>query len=275
MSAKALVLAGYGINCEEETAYAFDYVGINATIRHINDVIENPAELDQAQILAIPGGFSYGDDTGAGNGFAQKMRLALWDKLTEFVQRDTLTIGICNGCQIANNLGLAPAFDNKYGERLVAVTHNLTAQYQCRWIDIEVNAANNSPWLQGVERLHIPVAHGEGRFMMAEETLKKLQDTNQIAASYIKADGTPANGEFPHNPNGSIADIAAMTDTSGRILTIMPHPERGMFTWQRDDYAELKDTAAREGKQLPETADGIQLFQNAAEYFEVAKKKSA
>jgi len=103
-------------------------------------VIENPKELDDAQILAIPGGFSYGDDTGSGNAFAQKMKLALWEPLQKFVERDTLTLGICNGCQILANLGLVPAFDKKYGERLVAVTHNLTARYQCRWIDLKVRS---------------------------------------------------------------------------------------------------------------------------------------
>lgn len=272
MTAKALILAGYGINCEEETKHAFEHCGLNADIRHINDVIENPSELDNAQILAIPGGFSYGDDTGAGNAFAQKMKLALKDQLQEFVQRDTLTIGICNGCQITANLGLVPAFDGNYGERLVAVTHNLTARYQCRWIDLKINS--NSPWLQGIDSMHIPVAHGEGRFMMEESTLKALDNKGQIAAVYTK-DGEAAKGEFPYNPNGSVADIAAITDESGKVLTMMPHPERGMFTWQRDDYMEIKDKAQRDGQNVSETSDGMALFQNAASYFEVKKANVA
>ncbi len=275
MTAKALILAGYGLNCEEETLHAFEYAGLSGTIKHINDLIETPNELDNYQILAIPGGFSYGDDTGSGNAFAQKMKLALWDKLKEFVERDTLTIGLCNGSQILANLALAPALNSEYGNRTVAVTHNASARYQCRWIDLAINKANNSPWLAGVDTLHIPVAHGEGRFMMDDATLKALEDNNQIAASYVTPDGAPANGEFPFNPNGSTADIAAMTDPSGRVLSMMPHPERGMFNYQRDDYAELKDTAQREGKELPKTADGIALFENAASYFEVAKQECA
>ena len=273
MTAKALILAGYGINCEEETLHAFEYNGLAGEIMHINDLIENPKELDNAQILAVPGGFSYGDDTGAGNAFAQKMKLALWEPLQKFVERDTLTLGICNGCQIVANLGLVPALDKKYGERLVAVTHNLTARYQCRWIDLKISSS--SPWLQGIETMHIPVAHGEGRFMMEDDTLKALQDNGQIAAQFIKPDGSAAEGEFPYNPNGSAEDIAGITDETGKILTLMPHPERGMFTWQRDDYMEAKDKAQREGKSLPETSDGMALFHNAAAYFEVAKKKSA
>lgn len=276
MTANALVLAGYGLNCEEETLHAFEYNGLSGKIIHINDLIENPSELENAQILAIPGGFSYGDDTGSGNAFAQKMNLALKDQLHKFVARDTLTIGLCNGCQILANLGLVPAFDKKYGQRLVAVTHNMSARYQCRWIDLKITS--NSPWLNGIETMHIPVAHGEGRFMMDEATLKSLQDNGQIAATYTK-DGPngfeAANGEFPFNPNGSLADIAGITDESGKVLALMPHPERGMFTWQRDDFMEIKDTAQREGTNYPEASDGMKIFQNAATYFEVAQKKTA
>lgn len=267
MSAKVLILSGYGLNCEEETLHAFEYAGLKGRIRHINDLIENPKELEDVQILAVPGGFSYGDDTGSGNAFAQKMKLALWEPVRRFVERDTLTIGICNGCQIVANLGLIPGIDKKYGERLVAVTYNMTARYQCRWIDLAVNENSRSPWLAGGGKLHIPVAHGEGRFMMDESTLVALRKSNQVAISYIKPDGSAADGEFPFNPNGSQADIAGVTDESGRVLALMPHPERGMFTWQRDDYHELKDRAAREGRELPEESDGILVFRNAARYF--------
>ncbi len=264
MSAKVIVLSGYGLNCEEETLHAFNHCGINGNIIHINDLIENPKALDEYQILAIPGGFSYGDDTGSGNAFAQKMKLALWDHLKKFVERDTLTIGICNGCQILVNLGLVPALNN-YGERDVAVTYNATARYQCRWIDLKIES--KSPWLADIDTLHIPVAHGEGRFMMEGSALKALKNNGQIAAQYIGKNGKLAGGEFPANPNGSIDDIAAITDKSGRVLAIMPHPERGMFTWQRDDYHELKDTAQRGNVELSEESDGIKIFKNAAKYF--------
>ena len=264
MSTNVIVLGGYGLNCEEETLFAFNHCGVDGKIVHINDLIENPKSLEEYQILAVPGGFSYGDDTGSGNAFAQKMKLALWDALKAFVERDTLTIGICNGCQILVNLGLVPAL-NEYGKRDVAVTYNSTARYQCRWIDIKVEST--SPWYDGIKTLHLPVAHGEGRFMMEDETLKSLKSSNQIAARYIKPDGSEAAEEFPYNPNGSVFDIAAMTDPSGRIAAMMPHPERGMFTWQRDDYHEAKDAAQRSGKALPEETDGMSVFHNAAKYF--------
>ena len=273
MTVKALIIAGYGLNCEEESAFAFETVGMNATIMHVNDLIENPNALSNYQTLLIPGGFSYGDDTGSGNAFAQKMRLTLIDQLKEFVARDTLTIGLCNGCQILVNLGLAPALENNYGTREVAVAHNASARYQCRWIDLKVEKTK-SPWLQNINTLHVPVAHGEGRFMMDDSTLETLQSNNQIALRYTK-DGSPANGEFPYNPNGSTDDIAGITDESGRVLVMMPHPERGMFTWQRDDYANLKDKARRDGQALSDNSDGLQIFQNAATYFGVNGLKKA
>ncbi|MDH5722418.1 MAG: phosphoribosylformylglycinamidine synthase subunit PurQ [Alphaproteobacteria bacterium] len=298
MSAQVIVLSGYGLNCEEETLFAFRHVGLGGRIVHINDVIENPKMLESYQILCVPGGFSYGDDTGSGNAFAQKMRLALWDDLKKFVERDTLTLGICNGCQILTNLGLVPAFDQNYGVRDIAVTYNKSARYQCRWIDLKV-AENNSPWLSGIESMHIPVAHGEGRFMMEDQTLEKLRSNKQIAAQYIIAEPSAhpkldlgsheadpdlrqdariyvlAEGQFPYNPNGSIGDIAAITDETGKVLVMMPHPERGMFTWQRDDYMEIKDAAQRAGQDVPEESDGLAIFKNAALYFEGALKKSA
>ncbi len=269
MSAKVIVLSGYGLNSEEETLYAFTYNGFEGDIVHINDLIENPNLLDQYQVMAVPGGFSYGDDTGSGNAFAQKMRLSLQEHLQAFIERDTLTIGICNGCQILANLGVVP------GTREVAVTYNATNRYQCRWIDLKINNQNNSPWLKDIETLHIPVAHGEGRFMMSDETLQKLTSNNQIGAQYVKPDGSLAGEEFPYNPNGSLNDIAAITNDKGNALVIMPHPERGMFSWQRDDFDILKDEAQRKGESLTEPSDGLQIFENAARYFGIIKKEKA
>lgn len=263
MSAQALILSGYGLNSEEETKYGFDYNGINAKIIHINDLIDNPNLLNDYQILAVPGGFSYGDDTGSGNAFAQKMKLSLQDTLQEFTQRDTLTIGICNGCQILSNLGLVN------GVRDFAVTYNANSRYQCRWVNLAANTNNTSPWLINTTEMYIPVAHGEGRFMMSEEKLTEMKANNQIAFTYTNSDGTPAKGKFPENPNGSIDDIAAVTSADGKVLAIMPHPERGMFSSQRNDYDSLKDAAAREGKTLSKTNNGMKIFENAANYFGV------
>ena len=125
----------------------------------------------------------------------------------------------------------------------------------------------DSPWLKEIDRLHIPVAHGEGRFLMDDAVLKTLQKKHQVALRYVTPDGKKAEGTFPYNPSGTTDDIGALTDPTGRVLAIMPHPERGMLTTQRDDYARLKDAAKRKRETLPEDTDGMAVFRNAARYF--------
>jgi phosphoribosylformylglycinamidine synthase len=262
---KVLILSGYGLNCEEETLTAFEESGATGKVVHINDLIDGLDSLQHYQILAIPGGFSYGDDTGSGNAYANKFRHSLWEQLLSFVQRDTLAIGICNGCQIAANLGIVPAISGAWGERKVALVHNSTAQYQCRWVDLAVHST--SPWLQGIEKMHIPVAHGEGKFAMDADTHRTLKEKGMIGLQYVTPDGSPANGVFPYNPNGALDDIAGIIDESGRILALMPHPERGMFFSQRDDWSLLAQEYIRQGKELPKYSDGIKIFQNAVKYF--------
>ena len=114
---KALILSGYGINCEEETKFAFEQAGAQADIVHVNDLIDGHKKLADYQILAFPGGFSFGDDTGSGNAYANRVRNHLWEEVQKFMQGDKLAIAICNGFQIMVNLGLLPALDGQYGTR--------------------------------------------------------------------------------------------------------------------------------------------------------------
>ncbi len=266
MNPKTLVLTGYGINCEEETAYCFEKSGAEADIVHINDLIDGSKKLSDYQIIAIPGGFSYGDDTGAGIGYANKVKNNLTEELLEFAKQDKLIIGICNGCQILANTGLAPAVDEKYGERQVAFMHNGTARYECRWIHLKT-ASKKCVWTKGIDTLHVPVAHGEGNFYTEDENLSKLKKNDQVAFKYIHEDGSPANGEFPINPNGSLEDIAAVCDPSGRILAIMPHPERFHEFTNEEGWELKKEKLIRESKPLPKLGEGLKLFKNAVEYF--------
>lgn len=266
MQPNVLVMSGYGLNCEEETLAAFELAGAKGKIVHINDLIENPQLFGKFQIIAIPGGFSYGDDTGSGKAFANRIINNLWDEFLGFLSRDTLLIGICNGCQITANLGLVPGLSGKFGERKVALLHNASNRYQCRWVDLKVDE-NKSPWLADISSLHVPVAHGEGNFYMEDDVYAKLKSNGQLVLRYAK-NGAAAGGEFPYNPNGSMDDIAGITDESGRILALMPHPERGMLFTQRDDFPLQKEKLIREGKPLPEFSDGIAIFQNAVKYFQ-------
>jgi len=263
---KIIILSGYGLNCEKETAFAFvecsKKLGINnvkVKIVHINEIIDNPNELKSSNILAIPGGFSYGDDTGAGNAFALRIKNNLWDELQEFLSQDKLTIGICNGCQILARL--IPEFSD------LALTHNDIGNYQCRWIKVKVSPSNNSIWLRDLNELYLPVAHGEGKFVMNHSTLEQLIASGSAVLRYINDYGEYANLQFPHNPNGSIHDLAALSDKSGKVLALMPHPERAIFFTQQDNWSLEKEKCKRSKVAIPTYGDGMLIFKNALRYF--------
>ena len=162
MKPKVLVFAGYGLNCEEETKFAFDFTGAISDIVHINDVIDKKKKLSNYQIIAIPGGFAYGDDTGAGNAYANRLRNHLFDEILKFIRLDKLVIGICNGFQVLVNLGLLPALGKKYGERQMGLMPNEIPRYTVRFVDLKCEN-DKSPWLKDIKTLSIPVSNGEGK----------------------------------------------------------------------------------------------------------------
>lgn len=253
---KVLVMSGYGLNCEEETKYAYELTGAQADIVHINDLIDGLKKLNDYQVLTFPGGFSYGDDTGSGNAFANKVRNHLWDKVTHFVHRDNLVIGICNGFQILARLGLLPV--------KIALTNNNSARYTVRWVDMKVE--NNSPWLKDIKTLSLPIAHGEGKLFAEKNVLETMKKNRLIALRYIK--GEICNYQnLPANPNGSLDDIAGITDESGRIFGLMPHPERAIFFTQLPQWPYLKEKYLRERMHIPNAGPGLSIFQNAVKYF--------
>ncbi len=263
-----LVLTGYGINCDDETAFAFENAGAEAKIVHINDLIASPKMLDQFQIFSFPGGFSYGDDVGSGKALANKIKNNLSDELKRFIARDTLMLGICNGFQVLVNLGIVPGLNGAPGDAQVSLEYNKTFRYECRWVDLTAERNSPSVFTRGIMRLHVPVAHGEGNFFASADILEKIEKGSLVALRYSKPDGSPAQGEFPYNPNGALNDIAAVCDRSGRVMGMMPHPERNIFFTQRDDWTYLKEKARRERKSVPEDGEGMAIFRNAVGYFQ-------
>jgi phosphoribosylformylglycinamidine synthase len=262
---KALVFAGYGLNSEEETKLAFDMAGGMGEIVHINDIIDRSVKLSDYQILAVPGGFAYGDDTGAGNAYAQKMKNHLWEDLKKFVTDDKLIIGICNGFQVLVNLGLLPALEMKYGNRELGLMPNELPRYIVRFVDLRVDNPN-SPWLKNIEMFSIPVSNGEGKLYATEEILNEMNKNHQVAARYIQGPMCEYLN-VPASPNGSIDDIAGVTDTTGRVFGLMPHPERAMFFTQMPNWQMLKQQYLAEGKELPTHGPGFAIFTNAITYF--------
>ncbi|HUC87359.1 MAG TPA: phosphoribosylformylglycinamidine synthase subunit PurQ [Candidatus Saccharimonadales bacterium] len=261
---RALVFSGYGLNCEAETKLAFEQAGGLADIIHINDLIASPKQLAAYQILAFPGGFSYGDDTGAGNAFATKLRHHLGESLSAFVQHDTLAIGICNGFQIIANLGLVPATNETYTQRSVALVANDSSRYVARWVDLQVES--RSPWLAGITDLSLPIAHGEGKLVADPAMIARLKANRQIALRYVSGP-VCEYADLPANPNGSTDDIAGITDETGRILGLMPHPERAVFFTQQPHWPILSEQLKRGGKPIPAPGPGVAIFRNAVNYF--------
>lgn len=255
---KIMVLSGYGLNCEEETKFAFEWAGGSADIVHINDLIAMPKMLEEYQILAFPGGFSYGDDTGSGKAYANKLKNHLSNELSEFLTRDTLIIGICNGFQIITNLGILPG----------ALAHNKNRKYLDRWVDLKVSPSplgrdkgrGFSPWLAGIKNISLPIAHGEGLYTIEEKEYKSMKKKGQVALVYEK--GEICNFQnLEKNPNGAYHDIAGVLAYNGRVFGLMPHPERAMFIYQNP----LWQKNNKKGKR--EEGAGLQIFKNAINYF--------
>ncbi len=249
-----IIFSGYGLNTEDETKAAFESVGATADIIHINDIIAKPSVLDTAEIIVFPGGFSYGDDTGSGKAYGNRVKQHLGGALEKFLARDTLLIGICNGFQIITNAGILPG----------ALIANDSARYSCRWVDLEVKS--DSPWLKGIKTMSVPIAHGEGKYYAPDETLSKLKSEHAIALKYIAGE-TSKHFDMPANPNGSMENIAGITGYNGRVLGLMPHPERAVRFTQLPHWTYLKEEYVRQGRALPQEGPGLQLFKNAVNYF--------
>jgi phosphoribosylformylglycinamidine synthase subunit PurQ / glutaminase len=261
---KVLVFSGYGLNCEEETKYAFELAGGSAEIVHINDLIDGIKKIKDYEILAFPGGFSYGDDTGSGNAFANKLKNHLWKDLEKFLREDKLVIGICNGFQIMVNLGLLPATNEQFGNREAALLTNNNTRYTVRWVDLKVE--NKSPWFKGIKEISLPIAHGEGKFYAPDEVIEKIKKQNLIAAKYVEGEICKFQN-LKANPNGALEDIAAITDSTGKILGMMPHPERAIFFTQLPHWTYLREIAKRNKKTTPKYGPGLQIFKNGVKYF--------
>jgi phosphoribosylformylglycinamidine synthase subunit PurQ / glutaminase len=261
---KALIMSGYGINSEMETQEVLARAGMGADIVHINDLIDGRFSLLDYRLLVFPGGFSYGDDTGAGNAYANRVRNNLWKDVEEFLDGDNLVLGICNGFQILANLGLVPAFDRQY-RRDIALMPNRKGVLECRFVTLKPAADNL--WTKGIERLYCPVSHGEGNFSCSKETLDRIRRQKMIAFTYCREDLSPARGEYPWNPNGSLEDIAGITSADGKVLGLMPHPERAMEFTNLYDWPLIRERMKRAGTAVPAESMNMRFFRNVVDNF--------
>ena len=241
---RALIFRAAGTNCDRETAHAFALAGAETATLHVRRLIENPALLDDFDLLAVPGGFSYGDDIAAGRILADELNRGLADPLRRFVDQGKPVIGICNGFQVLVQTGLLPGGD----EKVCALTDNTGGQFVCRWITLR-KAASHSVWLSewgDDEEIELPIAHAEGRLVCKSGGMDWLEANGRVALRYGGVVGGDVP-DLPPNPNGSTNDVAALCDESGLVLGLMPHPERYVDdfqhpAWQRRRFEGLPPT---------------------------------
>jgi len=269
---KALVLTGYGLNCDYETDYALKLAGADSRRVHINELISGSKagtgiRLRDSQILVFGGGFSWADDHGAGVLMASKMKHHLGEELEAFIENGNLIIGICNGFQALVNLGLLPGFGGEYRERSVALTYNDSGNFIDAWVRLTINPESPCVFTRGITALELPVRHGEGKFYASSKTIEQLFSNQQVVLQYAGDNGKAADGTWPLNPNGSLRDIAGICDPTGRVFGLMPHPEAYNHFTNHPDWTRMKEALARQGKKdVPQEGDGVRIFRNAVSY---------
>jgi phosphoribosylformylglycinamidine synthase len=263
-----LILSGYGLNCDNETAHAFALAGAKTQIVHINSLIDGDIRLENFQIMVFIGGFSWADDHGAGVVQAVRLKTNIGERILDFVKRGNLILGICNGFQALVNFGLLPGFNNDYSRRTLALTFNDCGNFRDQWVYLKTNPNSPCVFTRGIDSAEFPVRHGEGKFYADEETIARLIKDNQVALQYARPNGEPARGRFPYNPNGSLHDIAGICDPTGRIFGLMPHPEAYNHWTNHPDWTRSHEITRRQSRPAEQGPTvGIRMLQNAVEYF--------
>jgi phosphoribosylformylglycinamidine synthase len=254
---KTLVIRTAGTNCDMETSFAFEQCGSESDLVHINNLVASEHDLADYQILAIPGGFTYGDDVASGKVFAVEISNALRDMVQAFVDKGGLVIGICNGFQVLVKTGLLP--EAKFSgseERSLTLTHNDSHKFEARWVWLEAEKNTKCIFVEPGERIYIPSAHGEGKLVArTPDIIKNLEENGQVVYRYINEDGSEPS--YPADPNGSVGHIAGICDPTGRIFGLMPHPERHFLPTQHPHWTKLG---------LNDEGDGVAVFRRAVDY---------
>ena len=255
MKPKVLVLRAAGTNCDVETAYAFKIAGAEIESVYIDELEHR--KLTAYQIIALSGGFTYGDDIAAGKILANEIKYKFRDKFLEFIEQGNLIIGICNGFQVLVKCGILPAFDGSFEAQSVSLISNDSERFEDRWVHLKVHS-DRSIFTKGMKSIiTLPVAHAEGKFVVKDDDILK-QIRKHIVFQYVDKKGNEAG--YPFNPNGSTLNIAGITDQTGRILGLMPHPERHISFLQHPNHTREK---------LEGPGDGLRIFENAVDYFKV------
>jgi len=248
---RTLVLRAPGTLCDAETVFAFEQAGAVVSSVHVNQLIRGEQRLSDYQIMAIPGGFTYGDDIAAGKVLANELKLKLSEDILRFIEAGGLILGICNGFQVLVKAGILPEPANGNSPWLTLAAND-SGKFECRWVHLKVNKQGPCVFTTGIDSMYLPVAHGEGKVVAEPEILPKLN-----AVVYYTDESGDSQAGYPHNPNGSVENIAGICDSSGRIFALMPHPERHIRGTQHPQWTRLG--AKKYG-------DGFKIFLNAVKW---------
>ena len=252
---KAIVLRAAGINCDRETEDALQLAGAEAERVHINRIIEDKSALEECQILVFPGGFSYGDDVAAGKILANQVVHHLYEPVQKFIEAGKLVLGICNGFQVLVKAGILPGNGQTAQQDTITITYNDSNKFEDRWVYLAPQT-EKCIFIEPGRQIYLPIAHAEGKVVTKDEAaLKTLKSEGYVAFKYVDEKGE--EGPYPVNPNGSVDSIAGLTDTTGRVLGLMPHPERHVRPTQHPHWTRLKGRT---------DGDGMTIFNNAVKY---------
>ncbi len=261
---RVLIPTGFGLNCERETALACRMVGFETDLVHISDLSAGQVSLSDYGLVVIIGGFSFGDHLGAGKVLSIRLLNTLPESLCDFVDGGGLLLGICNGFQTLAKMRLLPRLDG-VDTQTVTVTGNEQGCFHDGWVTLAENPGSHCIFTRGLDRLDLPVRHGEGRVVTASDDLRRrLLDEGHVPIRYVDPLGEPTM-EFPYNPNGSPDGIAGLCDTTGRVFGLMPHPEAYHSPLLHPQWPRQK----REGT-LPADGPGLIVFRNAFNYLKEA-----
>ncbi len=271
MTVRVLVITGYGLNCEAETAHAFALAGAAVDQVHLNDIIGRDRALDGYGLVALIGGFSFGDHIAAGKVYANRLRYGLAGRLIGFIDKGGLVIGICNGFQTMAKLGILPGMDNDYGTQRFTITHNDSGVFRDDWVRVKADPRSPSIFTRGLGAIDLPIRHGEGKFFLRDEdVLDRMERKGLLALRYVCPDTDEPTMEFPHNPNGSLRAVAGVCDPTGRIFGLMPHPEAYTSPLNHPQWPRQKIA-----RSLPDEGLGLKIFRNAVEHLKTREKGSA
>jgi phosphoribosylformylglycinamidine synthase I len=257
MRPKALILQARGSNRDLDAIEALNLAGADATGIPLNTLRMKKTLLSEFQLLVIPGGFSYADALGAGKLLALDFASYFADEISDFIESGKPAIGICNGFQALVKSGILPSTIKKgVKEDGATLTFNAQGRFECRWVTLKP-ISQTCIWTNGLnELIECPVAHGEGNFQIAEHfPLSSFLEHDQIALIYTHSNGSPSNGKYPYNPNGSIRDIAGICNPQGNVLGLMPHPENHIHSYQHPQWMRGVNHHS-----------GLELFKNGVKY---------